>query len=389
MLKLHSKLKGKLSINSKIKIKTMKDLSLAYTPGVAAPCMEIALHPEKVYEYTMKGNTVAIITDGSAVLGLGDIGAEASLPVMEGKALLMKEFAGIDSFPIALKLRDVNDIVSAVKSISPVFGAINLEDISAPRCFEIGEQLENLGIPVMHDDQHGTATVLLAALINSLKVVGKEIEEVKVVISGSGAAGIAVARLLRCMGYDETVCRRVKEIILVDSEGIIYEGRPGLNRYKQEMALFTNREKKKGSLKDALAGADVFIGVSKGNILDKSAIKSMAPKAIVFPMANPVPEIMPQDAVAAGAAIVGTGRSDFPNQVNNVLAFPGIFRGALDSKATKITPSMRIAAAHALASCVKKPSANNILPKALDKSVVPKIAKAVAAMAVKEGVVRK
>ena len=388
-LELQAKLRGKLQITSKIPITSMKDLSLAYTPGVAEPCIEILRHPEKVFDYTMKGNTVAIITDGSAVLGLGDIGPEASLPVMEGKALLLKEFAGIDSFPLALKTKNVDELVSIIRAVSPVFGAINLEDISAPRCFEVEEKLQDLGIPVMHDDQHGTAIVVLAALMNALKAVGKDLEEAKVVVSGSGAAGIAVGRLLTCLGYDRKICTSVKEIFLVDSSGIIYNGRKeGMNKYKDEIASITNKEKRKGSLKDALEGADVFIGVSRGNLASREMISSMAENAIVFPMANPTPEIPPNDALAAGAAIVGTGRSDFPNQINNVLAFPGIFRGALAAKAVMITPAMRVAAARTLASCISNPSREKILPNALDKTVVPKIAEAVKRTAIDEGVVR-
>ena len=388
-IELHSRLRGKLSVNSKVNVKSMQDLSLIYTPGVAEPCREIASNPEKVFDYTIKGNTVAIVTDGSAVLGLGDIGPEASLPVMEGKALLLKEFAGIDSFPIALATQDVDELVSIVRNIAPVFGAINLEDIAAPRCFEVDARLQDIGIPVMHDDQHGTAIVVLAALMNALKVVGKEIEDTRVVISGAGAAGIAISKMLHCLGYDRNLCTEVGEILLVDSTGIIYDGRPGLNKFKQELARETNHEKRKGSLGDALEGADVFIGVSRGNLVAKENIKKMASRPVVFTMANPVPEIMPQDALDAGAAIVGTGRSDYPNQINNVLAFPGVYRGALDSGAMRITPLMRLSAALALASCVQNPGKNRIIPDALDKSVVPKIAGAVAQTAVEDGVVRK
>ena len=388
-IELHSRLRGKLSVNSKVNVKSMQDLSLVYTPGVAEPCREIASNPEKVFDYTIKGNTVAIVTDGSAVLGLGDIGPEASLPVMEGKALLLKEFAGIDSFPIALATQDVDELVSIVRNIAPVFGAINLEDIAAPRCFEVDARLQDIGIPVMHDDQHGTAIVVLAALMNALKVVGKEIEDTRVVISGAGAAGIAISKMLNCLGYDRNLCTEVGEILLVDSTGIIYDGRPGLNKFKQELARETNHEKRKGSLGDALEGADVFIGVSRGNLVAKENIKKMASRPVVFTMANPVPEIMPQDALDAGAAIVGTGRSDYPNQINNVLAFPGVYRGALDSGAMRITPLMRLSAALALASCVQNPGKNRIIPDALDKSVVPKIAGAVAQTAVEDGVVRK
>ena len=375
--KLHEKKKGKLEIKSKVKIRTKEDLSLAYTPGVAEPCKRIAANKEDVYKYTIKQNSVAVVTDGSAVLGLGNIGPEAALPVMEGKAILFKEFAKIDAYPICLATQNVEEIINTVKIISPGFGGINLEDISAPRCFEIEEKLQDIGISVMHDDQHGTAVVLLAALINASKVVNKEISEMKIVINGAGAAGWAVAKLLLCSEQDKKVCVSPKDIIIIDSKGAICEGRTDLSGYKLEVAKLTNKNKFSGSVKEALIGADVFIGVSKANLLTSEDISKMNKDAIVFAMANPIPEIMPEEAKKGGARVVGTGRSDFPNQVNNVLAFPGIFRGALDAKASKITSKMKLAAVHALANCVKEPNENQILPNPLDKKVAKVIAKAV------------
>ncbi|MBI4210983.1 MAG: NADP-dependent malic enzyme [Candidatus Diapherotrites archaeon] len=371
-----------------MRINSRQDLSLAYTPGVADPCIEISKSPAKVYDYTMKGNTVAVITDGTAVLGLGDIGPEASLPVMEGKSLLFKEFAGIDSFPLALRTKDVDEIVSIVKAIAPVFGGINLEDISAPRCFEIEERLQGIGIPVMHDDQHGTTVVVYAALMNALKVAGKGMRDIRVVVNGAGAAGASICRMLSCTGYDAGVCTGVKELIALDSKGIIHRGRADLDRSKEALASITNPMNRSGTLSDALEGADVFIGVSRANVLTKDMVLSMAPGAIVFAMANPVPEIMPQDALDAGAAVVGTGRSDFPNQINNVLAFPGIFRGALDARASRITPGMRMAAAIVLSGCVTAPAHDSILPSPLDRGVVKKIAEAVKSRAIAENVSR-
>jgi len=376
-LKLHEKLKGKIEIALKTKLSSKKDLSLIYTPGVAEPSRRIAKNKHDVYKYTGKGNSVAIVTDGSAVLGLGNIGAEAALPVMEGKAALLKEYADIDAFPICLKSQKVDDIVATVKNIAPTFGAINLEDIKAPQCFEVEARLQDLGIPVMHDDQHGTAVVLLAALLNAAKVVGKNIEDLTVVINGAGAAGTAIARLLKCIGIDDTLCRSVKDIVVVDSKGALHDGRPGLNTYKKEVARFTNQTNKKGKLSDVIVGADVFIGVSVPTILSKKMIRSMNDEPIVFALANPEPEIKPDLAIAAGAAVVATGRSDFPNQVNNVLSFPGLFRGALDARASRINSSMKLAAAHAIASIVKKPKAAYILPSPIDKKVVPVVAKAV------------
>ena len=385
-LKLHKDNKGKLATKSKISVTTKEDLSLVYTPGVAEVCKEIAANPKSVYDYTMKANSVAVVTDGSAVLGLGNIGAEASMPVMEGKSILFKELAGIDAFPICVKNQNDDEIINLVKNISPVFGGINLEDIKAPRCFKIEEELLNIGIPVMHDDQHGTAIVVLAALINASKIVGKKIEDLKVVFNGAGAAGTAVAKLLLCIDVDEKICTHVKEVILCDSKGIIYNGREDLNDFKQQMSKITNPENKKGTLKDALEGADVFIGVSKGDLLTADDLRVMNKDAIIFAMANPVPEIMPDEAEKV-ATIVGTGRSDFKNQINNSLAFPGVFRGALDAKATKINNEMKIAAAEAIASCVE-PTKDNILPYTLDKNVVAKVAEAVAKMAKETGVCR-
>lgn len=368
-LELHEKLKGKLEIKSKMPLKNKKDMSLAYTPGVAEPCRYIAKNKEDVYKYTFKGNSVAVISDGSAVLGLGNIGAEAALPVMEGKAILFKEFANIDAFPICLESQDVQKNIETIKNIAPVFGGINLEDFKAPQCFEIEANLQDLGIPVMHDDQHGTAIVVLAGLINALKVVNKKIENVKIVFSGAGAAGIAVTKML--LNYGAT------NIILCDTKGTLYEGREGLNKYKEEISLVTNKEKLKGSLSDAMVNADVFIGVSVKGLVSKDMVSSMAKDAIVMAMANPDPEIMPDDAKEAGAKIIATGRSDFPNQVNNVLGFPGVFRGALDARAKRITEEMKLAAAEALASVIENPTPDEILPYATNKEIVPKVSKAV------------
>ncbi len=376
-LDLHKKKKGKLAIKPKVRIKNRNDLVLAYTPGVAAVSEAIAKDKNLIYDYTIKGNSVAVVSDGSAVLGLGNIGAEAALPVMEGKAILFKEFANIDAFPICIKTQDEKEIVSIVKNIATAFGGINLEDISAPRCFYVEEQLQDIGIPVMHDDQHGTAVVVLAGIINAAKVVGKRMEDLKIVISGSGAAGTAVAKILLCVGYDRRICTSVKEIIVCDSKGIINKGRNDINEYKKKLAEVTNKQQRAGSLKEAVRDADVFIGVSTGNVLSSDMIKSMAKDPIAFAMANPTPEIMPEQAKAGGARIIATGRGDFPNQVNNVLAFPGIFRGALDARAKRITNEMKLAAAYALAKCVKEPSEERIIPDALDRSVAKNVARAV------------
>src|SRR3989338_1658277 len=387
-LALHRKKKGKLAVKAKVPLKTMQDLSLAYTPGVAEVSNEIARNKKAVYDYTMKRNAVAVVTDGSAVLGLGNIGPEAALPVMEGKCILFKELAKIDAFPICLATQDNTEIIKTIRNIAPGFGGINLEDITAPRCFEIEAALQDLGIPVFHDDQHGTAIVIHAALTNAAKAVGKKIEELKVVINGAGAAGISVAKLLTCFEISEHVCTSVKDVIICDSKGIIYEGREMDNRYKEELAKITNKGRVQGTLSDAVKGADVFIGVSKPNTLTKEMVKTMGSNPIIFAMANPVPEIFPDEAMEAGAAIVGTGRSDFPNQINNSLVFPGVFRGALDAKATRIPSERKLAAARALAASVE-PTREKILPGALDKNVVKLIAEAVKKEARKGKVVRK
>ena len=380
-LAFHKDARGKIAIHSKVPCATVKDLSLAYTPGVAEPCREIEKNPDDVYEYTAKGNIVAVVTDGTAVLGLGDIGPMASIPVMEGKAILFKNFAGIDAFPIAVTSKDPSVIVDTVAAIEPVFGGINLEDISAPRCFEVEERLKKtLLIPVFHDDQHGTAVVALAALINALKVVGKSFSNVRVAVSGAGAAGIAVTKFLYSFG--------VKDAILCDSKGVIHTGRPDLNSAKKEIAKMTNPRNVTGTLADAIAGADVYLGLSVAGIVTPAMVKSMASDAIVFAMANPVPEIMPDLALQAGARVVATGRSDFPNQVNNVLGFPGIFRGALDVRASDINESMKIAASRAIAGLVENISEECIIPSPLDRRVVPAVAAAVARAAIETGVAR-
>lgn len=376
---IHEQLRGKLGIHSKIPIRDRDDLSLAYTPGVAEPCRAIAADPSRARALTLKANSVAIVSDGSAVLGLGNIGPLAAIPVMEGKAILFREFADIDAWPICLDTQDTDAIVETVRRIAPVFGGINLEDISAPRCFEIEQRLQDLGIPVFHDDQHGTAIVLLAALLNASRCVGKELADMRVVINGAGAAGTAIARLLRCVGHDPNVCVPVRDIIVCDSKGAIHAGRSNLAGYKHDLLNHTNRAGQAGSIQEVLAGADVFIGVSKGNLIGGDDVRRMADRCIILAMANPIPEIMPDLAHDAGAAVVGTGRSDFPNQVNNVLAFPGIFRGALDAHAARITDQMKLAAAKALAACVTEDqlSPEHILPDPLDRAVAPRIAEAV------------
>lgn len=374
---LHKRLRGKIRITPKIDVRKSEELSLVYSPGVAEPCKEIAADPSKVYDYTIKSNTVAIVSDGSAVLGLGNIGAKAAIPVMEGKALLFKRFANIDAFPICIDSQDTDKIVETVRLISPVFGGINLEDIAAPRSFEVEQRLQDLGIPVFHDDQHGTAIVVLAALINAAKVMEKDFSELKVVVNGAGAAGIAIARLLRCVGHKEGTCTDVGSLTLCDSHGIIHHERDDLNQAKVATLAYTNKQNKKGTFKDAIVGADVFIGVSVANLLDRNDIRTMAPDPIVLALANPTPEIMPDEALAGGAAIVGTGRSDLSNQVNNVLGFPGIFRGALDGNAKRISPAMKLAAAHAIADHVRNPHKENIIPATLDESVAWRVAGAV------------
>ncbi len=382
---LHRSLKGKISISPKIDVQTTEQLSLVYSPGVAEPCREIHKNPETVWEYTIKNNTVAVVSDGSAVLGLGNIGAHAAIPVMEGKALLFKRFANIDAFPICIDTQDVDKIVETVKLISPVFGGINLEDIAAPRSFEIEERLQDLGIPVFHDDQHGTAIVVLAALLNAIKVVGKEMSDLKVVINGAGAAGIAIARLLKGIDYEGDEHRiEVADIVICDSKGVLHESRNDLNANKRDTLRYTNAAGITGDVHDALAEADVFIGVSVGNLLHADDIRKMAKDPIIFALANPTPEIMPEEAYKGGAAIVGTGRSDLPNQVNNVLGFPGVFRGALDARARSITPGMKIAAALAIADCVSRPSKNSIIPASLDEQVAWRVATAVKAAALKD-----
>ncbi|HIH05497.1 TPA: NADP-dependent malic enzyme [Candidatus Woesearchaeota archaeon] len=383
-LKVHEN-RGKIEVRSKVRVDTKKDLGLIYTPGVAEVCREIAKDRGLAYTYTIKGNAVAIVSDGSAVLGLKNIGAEAAMPVMEGKAVLFKELAGIDAFPLCLRTQDADEIVTIVKNLGPTFGGINLEDISAPRCFDIEKRLMDVGIPVMHDDQHGTAIVILAALINAAKAVGKPITNLRVVVNGAGAAGYAVTKLLLCLGIDKKICTSVKEILVCDSRGAIYEGRPDLNPYKRELASYTNGAKKKGTLGEVLEGADVFIGVSTAHVLTKEMIQKMAKDPIVFAMANPTPEIMPEQAIGV-AKVFGTGRSDFPNQINNSLAFPGVFRGALDARARKINSEMKIAAANAIASYVPHPTIDNILPHTLDKAVHKAVAAAVKKAAIESGV---
>jgi malate dehydrogenase (oxaloacetate-decarboxylating) len=385
-LALHAEHKGKLEIRSKVPLKNKYDLSRAYTPGVAEVCREIAKDRNLAYKYTLKANTIAIVTDGSAVLGLGNIGGYAAIPVMEGKAILFKEFAGIDAFPICFENYET-DFVDQVKNIAPVFGGINLEDIAAPKCFEVEDALQDIGIPVMHDDQHGTAVVVLAALHNACKVTGKRFEDLNIVICGAGAAGFAITRLLKCIGYNPNVCTMVHELIVCDTQGTIFRGREGLykNKYKFIIAEETNHPALSGKLADAMIGADVFIGVSAPNIVTEEMVRSMNRDAIVFAMANPVPEIWPDVAKKGGAAVVGTGRSDFPNQINNVLAFPGIFRGALDARATRITDEMKIAAAHAIANSVPKPQRDRIMPNILDKAVTKAVAKAVEEAAIRCG----
>lgn len=383
-LLLHRNHKGKLTVRSKVPVKNARDLSLAYSPGVAEPCMEIYHNKDLAYTYTNKGNFVAVVTDGTAVLGLGNIGPQAALPVMEGKAILFKSFADVDAFPICLNTTDIDEIVKTVKLLEPTFGGVNLEDISAPNCFEIESRLkEELQIPVFHDDQHGTAIVCMAGLINALKLVHKTLDTIRVVTNGAGAAGIAIIKLLMSMG--------VNDVIMCDSKGIIYEGRPeGMNKIKAEIAGTTNQDKLRGTLADALKGADVFIGVSVADTVTPEMVKSMAPDPIIFAMANPVPEIMPELALAAGAAIVGTGRSDLPNQVNNVLAFPGIFRGALDVQARTINEEMKIAAAYAIAHLIPDAELTRdyVIPAAFDPQVAPAVAEAVARAALASGVAR-
>ena len=382
-LKKHAEWKGKIEVVSRAKVRNADDLSIAYTPGVAQPCLEIEKDPSKSYTLTRRWNMAAVITDGSAVLGLGNIGPEAAMPVMEGKCVLFKEFADVDAFPLCVDSNDVDTIVETIKNISKSFGGINLEDISAPRCFEIERRLKEVcDIPIFHDDQHGTAIITLAGLTNALKVVGKKKEEVKVVTSGAGAAAISIVKLLLSAGF--------KDIIMTDRRGAIYEGRDHLNWIKEELAQVTNLEKKQGSLADVIQGADVFIGVSAPGLVSQDMVRSMNKDAIIFACANPTPEIFPDDAKAAGAAVISTGRSDFPNQINNVLAFPGVFRGAFDVRASNINEEMKMAAAQALANLIPDDelSAEYIIPKAFDPKVGPAVAKAVAQAARDSGVAR-
>ncbi len=382
-LELHKKHRGKIQVVSTVPLETRDDLSTAYTPGVAAPCVEIHKNPASVYDYTRKGNLVAVVSDGTAVLGLGDIGPEAAIPVMEGKSVLFKEFGGVDAFPICLGTKDVDEIVRTVKLLEPVFGGINLEDIAAPRCFEIERRLkEELNIPVFHDDQHGTAIIVLAAVTNALKLAGKKLGEIKAVFSGAGAAGTAICRLLMKNG--------LKNVIMTDIDGIVYRGRPGMDAALTALAEDTNPDNLRGTLADAVKGADLFIGVSAANLLKPEMIKTMNENPIIFAMANPVPEVMPDTAKEAGALVVGTGRSDFPNQINNVLAFPGVFRGALDARATEINDEMKIAAAHAIADLVSPDELNPdyILPAALDARVSAAVAEAVKRAARETGAAR-
>ena len=380
-LLLHKELVGKIEITSKVEVNSADDLSLTYTPGVAESCKAIAADEETVYDYTARGNMVAVVSDGTAVLGLGNIGPKAAMPVMEGKSILFKKFANVDAFPLCLGTTDVDEIVTLVKNLEPTFAGINLEDIAAPRCFEIEKRLkEETNIPVFHDDQHGTAIVVLAAVINALKVVSKQMDNVKIVINGAGSAGIAIGKLLLKAG--------AKHITLVSLEGIVCEGETWMNEAQIEVSKKTNREHVRGTLKEAIHQADIFIGVSAPNVLTKELVQTMNEKAIVFAMANPIPEIFPEDALEAGAAVVGTGRSDYANQVNNVLAFPGIFRGALDVRATDITEEMKLAAAYGIANIItdEERNANYVIPNPLDKRVVPSVAEAVAKAAIDSGV---
>ncbi len=381
---LHKKHSGKLEVVSKVPLKTNYDLTLAYTPGVAAPCLEINKDFDKIYDYTNRGNLVAVVTNGTAVLGLGDIGAGAGLPVMEGKSILFKGFAGVDAIPICLNTKKVDEIIKAVELMAPSFGGINLEDIKAPECFDIEHALkESLDIPVFHDDQHGTAIVVSAALINALKIVGKKFDEIKVVVNGAGAAGMAITYLIQKMG--------AANIMLCDSTGAIYEGRgKGMNPYKDQIAAVTNSQHEAGKLEDLMHGADVFIGVSKAGLLTREMVKSMNKNPIIMAMANPTPEIMPDEAKAAGARVICTGRSDFPNQVNNLLAFPGVFRGALDVRATDINEEMKIAAAYAIASLVADDELKEdyVITTPFDKRVAPTVAAAVAKAAIESGIAR-
>jgi len=378
---LHRTNKGKVSIECKVPLLSRDDLSRAYTPGVARPCEMIRDNPAESYNLSMRGNSVCVLTDGTAVLGLGNIGPAAAMPVMEGKACLFKAFADIDAIPLCVEVPEGDEgtqrLIDIAKAIAPSYAGINLEDIAAPRCFAVEDALQDIGIPVMHDDQHGTAIVLLAAMINAMKVVGKSFADARVVINGAGAAGTAIAELLRCVDHEADVCVSVKEVIMCDSKGIISPDRADLNDEKKQLLKFTNRPGISGSVKDAIRGADVFVGVSVGNLLDADDVRTMNDDAIIFAMSNPTPEITPDEARKGGAKVIGTGRSDYPNQVNNVLAFPGIFRGAIDARATRISSRMKLAAAHALAEAVGDPTPERIIPDPLDRSIADKVAAAV------------
>lgn len=388
-LELHEEFHGKIEVHSKVPLITRQDLSLAYTPGVAEVCREIHKDKNLAYKYTLKANTIAIISDGSRVLSLGNIGGYAAIPVMEGKALLFKQLADIDAFPICFESYHT-EFADDVKNIAPVFGGIALEDIAAPKCFELEESLQGIGIPVMHDDQHGTAVVVLAALMNACRVTKKKFEDLNIVVVGAGAAGFAITRMLRCIGYNPNLCSSVNDIIVVDRRGIIHRHREGLyaNKYKFIIAEETNKRGRTGTLEDALRGADVCIGVSVPAIITPAMVRSMNKDPVIFALAYPMPEIFPRDALDAGAAIVGTGRGDFPNQINYALAFPGIFRGALDVCATRISDEMKVAAAHALADYVKKPRKDRILPAVLNRDVVKAVARSVSEAAVASGCAR-
>lgn len=388
-LDLHEKFRGKIEVHSKVPITNRRDLSLAYTPGVGAVCKEIHRNKNLAYKYTLKANTIAIVSDGSRVLSLGNIGGYAAIPVMEGKALLFKKLAGIDAFPICFESFHT-EFADEVKNIAPVFGGIALEDIAAPRCFELEDALQDIGIPVMHDDQHGTAVVVLAALLNACRVTRKRFEDLNIVVCGAGAAGFAITRMLRCIGYDPNLCSSVNDIIVCDTKGIIHRHRDRLyaNKYKFIIAEETNKTGRTGELADAMQGADVCIGVSAPGIITPAMIRSMNKDPIVFALSHPMPEILPEDARLAGAAIVGTGRNEYPNQINYALAFPGIFRGALDVCATRISDEMKVAAAHALAAFVKRPQKDRILPQVLNRRVVKEIARAVSTAAVASGCAR-
>ncbi|MAO24809.1 MAG: NAD-dependent malic enzyme [Phycisphaerae bacterium] len=391
-VELHRQHQGKIEIKSKVPLDTREDLSRAYTPGVARPCERIHADVNESFDLTMRGNSVCVLTDGTAVLGLGNIGPAAAMPVMEGKACLFKAFANIDAIPLCVQVPEgdagTQQLIEIAKAIAPSYSGINLEDIAAPRCFAVEDALQDIGIPVMHDDQHGTAIVLLAAMINAMRVVGKEFTDARVVINGAGAAGTAIAKLLRCVDHESDVCVSVKEVIMCDSKGIIGPDRTDLNDEKKALLAFTNRPGISGTVHDAIKDADVFIGVSVGNLLCADDVRRMNNDAIILAMANPIPEITPDEARKGGAAVIGTGRSDFPNQVNNVLAFPGIFRGAIDARATRINGRMKLAAVHALANAVQNPSPDQILPDPLDHSIAPLVAKAVEQAAIESGLSR-